>query len=320
MKISQIKKTLRKESAQIKTPDVRERALQEAGCKMQAPSSAPSVRVAAKSPARRRSFVWGIGGALACAAVVLAIALPFLLRQTPILPPDVPAYATVCMRMNPSVELIVEDGKITKTRALNKDAAVLLLNENIVGLTPEQGCLQLADAAARTSFMTDNGVTLLVSGKDEATIGKSIAGALQTKYKVSAPTQSESLQRRADAFGITAGKMSVVDTVLAATDRYSEKELAEMDTEDLLDILEDYDEAAMKEYEKNLFSAYEEQFDSFVREVKTLLNAFIADLTTFQAQLDTMTDEQIAARIADVNAAYVKLSKDFALGDRKSVV
>ena len=63
-------------------------------------------------------------------------------------------YAYVTIDINPSVELIVKDGKVVSINAGNEDASILLSGEDLVGLTVEEATGKIVKLAEELGYLT----------------------------------------------------------------------------------------------------------------------------------------------------------------------
>lgn len=79
------------------------------------------------------------------------------------------AYAYIAIDINPSLELIVADGKVEGVRACNDDASVLLSGEDLSGLTPEEATEKIVALAEELGYLNENNtdVKITVSAEDD---------------------------------------------------------------------------------------------------------------------------------------------------------
>lgn len=309
MKRSEIEKALKSESDEF-TPDVFGRVMAQAAEGAEQSAAQP---VQGSEPYKRRSprrrLVTRISAFLAAAAACLAIVLPIALNNTA--PAAIPAYATVCVKINPSVELTVEDGVVTGVRALNKDAAVLLVHSTLEGMAAETACVTVADLAASRNLMTEAGIALYVSGKDEAQLEASIRAQLTaSNYKV-ADSDDAYAAELSERYNITYGKARLAAEVLRKYPQYAESAVVKSSADDLLDILEDYDEGEMDEFEAHLLQEYQTQYQQFVSDVETLLLSYEDDLRALDAKYPDLTRKELMTLVEEFNLKYQKLGEDF---------
>ena len=82
---------------------------------------------------------------------------------------DAGAYAYIAIDINPSLELIVADGKVESVRACNDDASVLLSDEDLSGLTPEEATEKIVALAEELGYLNEDNtdVKITVSAEDD---------------------------------------------------------------------------------------------------------------------------------------------------------
>lgn len=136
-----------------------------------------SPRGGAIALSRRKPAVISILAAVLGIVLLLAILLPVLL-------PRGGGYATLVISINPSAEFTIEDGKVSKTRPLNRDAAVLLAENDLNGKTAEDACLTFVQLAEKRNLIGADGVRIRVRGKGESSIEQSVRGVLDTLFSV----------------------------------------------------------------------------------------------------------------------------------------
>lgn len=127
-------------------------------------------------PAKRRTHSAVLIAAVAL-ILVLAALLPFFLRGGG-------GPTTLVISINPSAELTLEEGRVMRTRPLNKDAAVLLAGCDLLGMTAEEACLTFAELAGARNLIGTDGVRIRVSGKDGGRLLREIHGALDALFEV----------------------------------------------------------------------------------------------------------------------------------------
>lgn len=128
----------------------------------------------------RRRHVPVVAAAAACFALLLllAVLLPLLFAGRG----DI---STLVISINPSAELTLEDGKVTKTRPLNRDAALLLADSDLSGMTAQEACLTFAQLAGERNLIGADGIRIRVTGKDGDKLAGEIHSALDALFVVS---------------------------------------------------------------------------------------------------------------------------------------
>lgn len=83
------------------------------------------------------------------------------------------AYAYVAIDINPSIELVVVDGKVEGVRACNDDATTLLTGEDLVGLTTEEATEKIVLLAEELGYINDENedvkITVTAESEEDAT-------------------------------------------------------------------------------------------------------------------------------------------------------
>lgn len=171
---------------------------------------------------------------LVIAATMLLAALPMLIACG-----SKPAEGTVTrmtVDINPSVELMINDeNKVVAVTAMNDDAAILLAGEELVGKTPEEVTEALVELAADAGYLTEEGdtrtVTISLSGDDR------YAQKLYDSVAKKAAKAMEKLGIDAKVEKAKALELEALRALAAKTSLYTDEELAEMDEQQLHQVL-----------------------------------------------------------------------------------
>lgn len=295
MRTSEIKKRLREESKTV-VPDVWESVLSEA-------KEEGLIRntVQRRTKARRGNGKRLIGFLVAAAVVCLSVVLPITLSGAGT------NLTVVCMRINPSVEFTVQNGEVTGVRALNKDGAVLLVHHSLTGLPAEEACETVAITAE--NLITEDGITVYVSGDDEEELEKKISDRLQAhNYKLK-KTDGAYAEQLAERYEISKGKARVAAEVLTLFPQYAEEAVVKQPIQELHEILEDYDEGEMDDFEEHLLTEYQQEYEAYVQTVSGLLEEYEGDLN----ELDGMRQTDRLQQVPRFNEKYAMLGEDFQL-------
>lgn len=220
MNNDEILKQLQRESEEH-TPDVR----------AEIPSEAPPLGEGGAAVAVRRT--WPVVALAACGLallLLLALLMPAFFRGTD--------RATLVISINPSAELTLEGGKVTRTRALNRDAAVLLVGKDFSGMTAEEACLSFAELADERKLITADGIRVRVTGKNGNAIESGVLGALAGRYAT----------------------------------------VGEMDPAFLEGLMNGYDERQMGDFESYVQGAYDGKREQLLTQAKELLQTYETDL------------------------------------------
>lgn len=225
MDTEEMLRTLREE-AETHTPDVRERVLQSA-----ATSPAPA-QGEALVKTKRTGFI--LAAVLALVCILLAAFLIFFQPQ------GGTENFKLVVSINPSVEFTLEDGKVTSTRALNRDCAVLLkggelTEESFAGETAEDACLKFVSLADGKRLIGADGIKLHIEGGD-----RSFLDGIQAAISVA----------------------------------YGQYSVADLDETSFSDLISGYNESEMGDFEDWLEREFEGKRDGFEGEIFSLLEGY----------------------------------------------
>lgn len=216
-----------REEAEQNIPDVRERVYAAA----QTAQDAPTGDVLVKSG--KKGLLWT---ALALLVLLItAVTLAFTLWKGPA---GTNSFKLV-VSINPSVEFTLDGGKVSSTRSLNQDAAVLLKDENFTGNTAEQAVLRFAELADSKHLIGADGIRLYAEGQDDGTL-QAVRSSLNGRY----------------------AQYSVTD----------------MDEESFSQLIAGYNESEMGDFEDWLANEFDGQEEQFKQEIEALLATYEADL------------------------------------------
>ena len=227
-----LERELRREAEQH-TPDVYNRVMQ-----AHAAQPAQSGAVAAVLPRRRIALI----AALAAVLVLLACILPFALRGTGAFAGSGGLYISI----NPCVEFVVEEGKVTSVKAINRDAAVLLAGEDLTGLSPEEAGVRFARLSEQKHLITAQGVEVYATGADAEELERRVKARLQEEF--------------GGAYTVGSLSQADLDALVAA-----------------------YDEQAMGDFEDYLERELAHLREGFADRVRALLATYEADLSAVSA-------------------------------------
>lgn len=190
---------------------------------------------------------------LAGLMVLLACILPFALRG------GSGGLANLYISINPSVDFVVEDERVTGVRALNRDAAVVLADADVsfIGMTPEEAGVKFAQLSEAHRLITAQGIGVYATGENGEELARRVRERLTGEY----------------------GGVYPVEELAAA---------------DLDAILAAYDEDAMGDFEDYLERELSHLRKDFASRVRALLPTYEEDLAAVFA--GSMTREQFNAK------------------------
>ncbi len=159
----------------------------------------------------------------------------------------------IVVSINPSVEFSLEDGKVVGTRSLNKDAAVLIKDEDFTGETAEEAVLRFAALAESKHLIGADGIRIRAEGRD--------GGAVRAIHA--------SLSRTYAQYSVTDLDEASFHALLAG---YNESEMG--DFEDWLTREFDGQQAQFKEEIDALLKSYEEELEAVDTRDRAAVEAF----------------------------------------------
>lgn len=172
---------------------------------------------------------------LLIAAAMLLATLPLLVACSS--KPGKGTVTRLTVDINPSVEFMIDDeNKVMAVTAMNDDASVLLSGEVLVGKTPEEATKALVTLAANTGFLTDeagNPRTVRISLSGESRYAKKLYDSVEKQ----ASRVLDDLGVSAKVEKVMALEIEALRALAAKTSLYTEEELAEMDEEQLYQVL-----------------------------------------------------------------------------------
>ncbi len=261
---------------------------------------------------RNKKTRLGVLSSIAAVAACCAIVLPVTLTNLQATPYEVEDYTTVCVKINPCVEFTVQEEVVTSAQALNKDAAILLVDTSLVGLPVEEACLQFANLASASNLVTADGITVYVSGKDEVAVEEKITACLQEneyEHHRGGEAYEEDAKQLREQHKVSEGKSRLIAEILSLFPELDSAELAKLPSDELYDILEDYAEDEMESFESELEGEFSTQYSALVEEVRGKLDSCSAWLE----ELKNTPVEQRAEKLLAFSEEFGILDDDFVI-------
>ncbi len=216
------------------------------------------------------------------------------------------AYMT--MDINPTIEFVLEDGKVVSVNTVNDDAAVLVSSEDFVGKTVEEVAEQIVALAEELGYLTNqnNDVKITISAdseelivklKDKAKIG---AERGSNKAKVNTNPRYEDTrtakklkEENPELFkNINPEKVRLIESIMKYDETFTYEMGANMKIKELVDILEDY----LEEYKDLVGDSLKKEFKKEFEEFKDLVERQIAEV--YGAEFLAMWDKVNALETA----------------------
>lgn len=212
--------------------------------------------------------------------------------------------AYLAVDINPSVEFVIEDGKVVSVRAANDDASVLLTDEDFAGLTVEEAVKKLVALAEELGFLTDSNhnVKITVVADDEEQTQKVEEAAKSGAQKGSGKAEINFDPRVEDERileklkeehpgvydALNAAKLRLIESIMKYDETMTYEEGAEMTIEELSrtlkELIEEYRDMVTEDLENKFETAYEEAKAALERQIAELYGEdYLTALDTFNA-------------------------------------
>ena len=225
------------------------------------------------------------------------------------------ANTYLVLDINPTVELLVSEGKVVGVKAGNDDAGVLLSGEDLTGLTVEQASEKIVALAEKMGYLNDGNKKIKITvvsddaGKAQEMENAAKAGAEKGSEKAevnSAPrSRDERTVKKLQAENpelykdLTPAKVRLIEAIMQYDGTMTYEKGAAMKVSEL-DELEDkfenrYDEAKA-ETERKIAAVYGEEYLAAWDKYTALETAF--ELLEDKAENVSLSDEDIQAILA----------------------
>ncbi len=229
-------------------------------------------------------------------------------------------YAFMTIDINPTVEFVLENGKVVSVNAVNDDAAVLVSSESFIGKTAEEVSKTVVELAEELGYLNDTNldVKITVSADEQQVIDdiieKAKKGAKRGSEKAEINTTPRFEENRrvkklkeenAEWFkNLTPEKLRLIEAIMRYDETFTVEMGTEMKTKELLDILKGY----IEEYEglvgEQLKAEYKEKVDQLKAEIEEMIanvlgEDYVANWEKFEALEKAYKDiEKKAEKIA----------------------
>lgn len=198
--------------------------------------------------------------------------------------------AYLAVDINPSVEFILKDGKVSGVTAVNDDASVLLSGETFEGLTAEEAVEKVVDLAEELGYLTDENrdVKITVAADDENYAKKMEDLAKKGVEKACGWAEINTDPRLADdrtckklkeeGLGgvfdkLNDKKVRLIEAIMRYDDTMTYEKGAAMSFEELADLLDDYIEEYKDLVNEELRKEFKDKMDEAYAAVETQIAA-----------------------------------------------
>lgn len=191
----------------------------------------------------------------------------------------------VIVDINPSVELAVDsNNNVVDVESLDDDGDIVTSDLNLVGKNVEDASEDIANAAAQTGYLddlSDNNTVVVTSSSDNETartnIEQKVIDKLNTYFEntklsalVAAKGLDDNLKTEADQYGISYGKMMLVECALAFNPSLNKDDLVKMSIQDINKTIKDY----VKNRHADMKQKRQDAIKTWQQEKKTKIAAF----------------------------------------------
>jgi gas vesicle protein len=213
--------------------------------------------------------------------------------------------------INPDVELAVNDtGAVEEVVPINEDADVITSDLNLVGTSVEDASEKIVDAAIDTGYIdeySDNNTVVLTTANEDETTRESIESKVLARLNqhfeqrkiypvLVANGLSDELKADAKTYGVSNGKMLLIDRAVAINPTLKKEDLAKMTVKDIQAEIKTYVTArhdALKQTREQLKTTWQQKKaalkTTYQSKVNTLKNQL---LTNAGYNVTTMTQAQ----------------------------
>lgn len=234
------------------------------------------------------------------------------------------ANTYLVLDINPTVELLVSEGKVVGVKAGNDDAGVLLSGEDLTGLTVEQASEKIVALAEKMGYLNDGNKKVKITvvsddaGKAQEMENAAKAGAEKGSEKAevnSAPrSRDERTVKKLQAENpelykdLTPAKVRLIEAIMQYDGTMTYEKGAAMKVSELAELLEDLAD----EYEDLVSDELEDKFENRYDEAKAETERKIAAVygEEYLAAWDKYTALETAFELLEDKAENVSLSDE----------
>ncbi|MBQ8738656.1 MAG: hypothetical protein IJZ04_04075 [Clostridia bacterium] len=203
---------------------------------------------------------------------------------------DAGAYAYIAIDINPSLELIVADGKVESVRACNDDASVLLSDEDLSGLTPEEATEKIVALAEELGYLNEDNTDVKITvsaeeGEDTAELEEKVKDGAKKGSSLAIVNSNPRLadEREVKALkeenpelykNFNPAKLRLIKSIMEYDPEMTIEIGVEMEMSELIKLLDSY----AKEYKGIVGDELKEKFNERKKELKLERERQIAEI------------------------------------------
>ena len=245
-----------------------------------------------------------------------------------------PFTGSISLDVNPSIELMVENGTVTQALAYNDDGHSLLEGSDLTGLTAEEAVKAMTRALVEGGYLAPSLITpylvITVSGSGtpegetaEAlqNAAKQVAEELGAEFEIKSAFVSDEVAAQAAAAGLSAGKYLLMQYVAQAEGITLEEAIANYGTVSIGELLSQFEDAdevfeigellLAEEQLAALDAAFALQKESIIAAEKAFHDAFKALKSTYRDKAHSITKAKKEVYVQALTDALSQLKEQF---------
>ena len=233
-------------------------------------------------------------------------------------------YAYMAIDINPTVEFVLQADKVVSVDAVNDDAAVLVSEEELVGMTAEEAAETVVELAEDLGYINEDNVSVKITvAADDETQEE----ALKEKVKLGAIRGSVIAKincepRNADARkakklkeenpelykGLTPAKVRLIEAIMRYDDSMTYEIGVEMNFDELAEILEEYVEEFKDIYGEKLREEYKATIEAKKQEAEMAIAEIYGE--EFKAAVESYHALKTAYKALEMKAESMVISAE----------
>ena len=242
--------------------------------------------------------------------------------------------AFLAIDINPSIEIVLEDGLVKSVNACNDDASVLLSGENLIGLTSDEATEKIVALAEELGYLNDdnNGVKITVTADDEdiasaieefakeAVKKGSSRAIVNTNPRLADEREVKELKDENPEFykNLSPAKLRLVKSIMEFDPDMTIEVGIEMSTEELLTLLKEYSDEFEGMVSEELRKQFKERKHAMKEEAKQRIEELYGeDYNALSEKLDALKAlyEEVEAKAVAVELSSEDVQAILALID-----
>ena len=220
-------------------------------------------------------------------------------------------YAYVAIDINPSVELIIKNGKLVGVNAINEDASILLSGEDFKGLTVDEATEKIVALAEELGYLNEDNqevnITVTADNEEiEKAIGEAVEKATEKASEIACVVREaknevveevKKLQEENPELyeKLTPAMHRIITHILALNPDLTYEELLEMKVSELIELLDSLnnkkDEGLTEEIKEEIKNHYKGLKDEAKKKIEELYKNAHQDREEIKAELEALYEE-----------------------------